>query len=159
VVRKVLVLALLGSALVLAPAALGHRCGTAFAQTADISSPDDEPGSGPAPGSSYVGPTQILFADADTVFVLRSRQWWSDNAREQEKLLLHNLRMRYWLAHIPSDMRVVFDRMGYPTGRVIHTPVGHTEEWWYYGQLAEPLRFRDGELLDWDRLERLQSNR
>jgi hypothetical protein len=33
--------------------------------------------------------------------------------------------------------------------------VGHTEEWWYYGQLNPPLRFRDGELIDTDRFEAL----
>jgi len=159
VVRKVLALTSLMSVLLLTSAGFGQQGGAALAQTADISSPDSEVDSAPDGGSSFVGPTQILFADADTVFVLRSREWWSGNVRQQEKLLLHDLRMKYWLAHIPSDMRAVFDRLGYPTGRVMLTPVGHTEEWWYYGQLSEPLRFRDGELLDWDRFERQQSTR
>lgn len=143
----------------LALAAFGFVAGVASAQTSDVASPSDEPGSGPPAGTAFVGPTQILFADADTVFVLRSKAWWSGNVREQEKLLLHNLRMRYWLSHLPSDMRVVFDRLGYPSGRVMLTPVGHTEEWWYYGQLSQPLRFRDGELLDWDLLERQELSR
>jgi hypothetical protein len=26
---------------------------------------------------TVVGPTQILYADADTVLVLRTREWWS----------------------------------------------------------------------------------
>ena len=96
---------------------------------------------------SYVGPSEILFQGADTVYFLRSLQWHSDNARHQEKLLLHGLRMTYWRNHLPPDMRSVFEALGYPTGRVLRTPVGHTEEWWYYG-LREPLRFRDGALLD-----------
>ena len=106
---------------------------------------------------SYVGPTDILFMDADTVFLLRSKEWNSAAVRQQEKLLLHSLRMRYWRAHLPSDMRRVFDAIGYPIGRVIQTPVGHTEEWWYYGPLDPPLRFRDGELIDTDRFEALRS--
>ena len=36
---------------------------------------------------TYVGPTDILFADADTVFLLRSLEWHSANARHQDKLL------------------------------------------------------------------------
>ena len=108
----------------------------------------------PEPTPAFVGPTQILFADADTVFFLRSREWWSDNVREQEKLLLRNLRIQYWRDHLPGDMRMVFESLGYPTGRVLLTPIGHTEEWWYYGQLEPPLRFRDGSLLDQDRFER-----
>jgi hypothetical protein len=50
---------------------------------------------------------------------------------------------------------MVFDALGYPTGRVLSQPVGHQEEWWYYGQLSPPLRFRDGELLDRARFESL----
>lgn len=156
-IRRVPALGCLIAVLVLS--AWGLSGGVASAQTADVASLSDEPDSGPPAGTSFVGPTQILFADADTVFVLRSKEWWSGNTREQEKLLLHNIRMHYWLVHIPSDMRTVFDRLGYPTGRVMLTPVGHTEEWWYYGQLSQPLRFRDGELLDWDRLDQLQSRR
>ena len=114
---------------------------------------------GAAPASSpyyrsYVGPDQILFADADSIYYLRSLDWHSKNARHQEKLLLTNLRMRYWRDHLPLDMRVVFDELGYPTGRVLLTPMGHTEEWWYYGQMQPPLRFRDGVLLDGDRFDR-----
>ena len=106
--------------------------------------------------TSYVGPTDLLFMDADTVFLLRSKEWNSAAVRQQEKLLLHSLRMRYWRDHLPSDMRRVFDAIGYPIGRVIQTPVGHTEEWWYYGPLDPPLRFRDGELIDTDRFEALR---
>jgi hypothetical protein len=105
----------------------------------------------------FVGPTDILFADADSAFLLRSLAWHSAAVRHQEKLLLHSLRMRYWRDHIPSDMRRVFDALGYPASRVIHTPVGHTEEWWHYGLLDPPLRFRDGALLDGDRFEALLS--
>ena len=114
----------------------------------------------PAPGAagSYqqptvVGPTQILYMDADSVFYLRSAEWWSANTRHEEKLLLRSLRMKYWSEHLPADMRRVFLALGYPTGRVLLTPVGYTEEWWYYGPLDPPLRFRDGVLLDPDRLE------
>jgi len=113
----------------------------------------------PADAPRVVGPTQILYADADTVFLLRSKEWWSNAVSHREKLLLHGLRMKYWRDHIPADMRFVFDEIGYPTGRVIHTPVGHTEEWWYYGVLAPPLRFRDGVLLDQDRFDALRSER
>ena len=106
-----------------------------------------------------VGPTQILYADADTVFFLRSKDWWSNAVPEREKLLLHRLRMKYWRDHLPDDMRLVFDGLGYPTGRVLHTPVGYTEEWWYYGVLSPPLRFRNGALLDRDRFDRLRAAR
>lgn len=109
--------------------------------------------------SKVVGPTMIFYADADTMFYLRSLQWWSESASHREKLLLHGLRMRYWRDHLPVDMRVVFDELGYPTGRVVHMPVGHTEEWWYYGALSEPLRFRDGVLLDQDRFDKLRPAR
>src|SRR5215471_11542837 len=97
--RKVLALASVLLTLGFVPSGFGYQDGAAFAQTADITPPDAESSAGPSAGTSYVGPTQILFADADTMFVLRSKEWWSDNVREQEKLLLHNLRMRYWLAH------------------------------------------------------------
>jgi hypothetical protein len=103
-----------------------------------------------------VGPTQILYADADTVFILRAKEWWSAAVPHREKLLLHGLRMKYWRDRIPADMRLVFDELGYPTGRVLHTPVGHTEEWWYYGTLQPPLRFRDGTLLDRDRFDAIR---
>jgi hypothetical protein len=109
------------------------------------------------PPVKYVGPTQILFLDADSVYWLRSAEWNSAYVRNQEKVLLHSLRMTYWRTHLPSDMRRVFDALGYPVCRVIHTPVGHVEEWWTYRLLDPPLRFRDGELLDSDRFEALRS--
>ena len=119
--------------------------------TAQPAAPSDAP--------HVVGPTQILYADADTVFFLRSKEWWSNATSHREKLLLHGLRMKYWRDHIPADMRLVFDELGYPTGRVIHMPVGRTEEWWYYGPMTPPLRFRDGVLLDQDRFDKLRSER
>lgn len=109
------------------------------------------------PPTEFVGPTQILFVDADSVYWLRSAAWNSAYVRNQEKLLLHSLRMKYWRDHLPSDMRMVFDALGYPVGRVIHTPQGHVEEWWTYRLLDPPLRFRDGALLDADRFEALLS--
>lgn len=108
---------------------------------------------------TVIGPTQILYADADTVLVLRTREWWSGNVRHQEKLLLHSLKMKYWRDHLPDDMRLVFDELGYPTGRVLLMPVGHTEEHWYYGAVGPPLRFMDGALLDRDRFDALRSGR
>ena len=105
---------------------------------------------------SFVGPTDILLTDADSVQILRTVEWLSAKTRHQEKLLLNSLRMRYWRDHISPDMRLVFDEIGYPTGRVLLTPVGHTEEWWYYGQLRPPLRFRDGELLNTDAFDALR---
>ncbi len=107
--------------------------------------------------TTFVGPTAILLADADTVLLVRSKEWNSAAVSQQEKLLLHSIRMSYWRAHLPSDMRRVFDVLGYPIGRVLQTPVGHTEEWWYYGPHAPPLRFRDGDLIDTDRFEALRS--
>lgn len=104
---------------------------------------------------AVVGPSRILFVDADTVRVLVTKQWQSAAARHQEKLLRTSLRLQYWRNRIPSDMRMVFDALGYPTGRVLSQPAGHSEEWWYYGQLAPPLRFRDGVLLDRARFESL----
>jgi len=106
---------------------------------------------------SFVGPTDILIYDADSVQIVRTVEWLSAKTRHQEKLLLTSLRMRYWRDHISPDMRLVFDEIGYPTGRVLLTPVGHTEEWWYYGQLRPPLRFRDGELLDPDAFDALRA--
>jgi len=104
-----------------------------------------------ATAEEFVGPTQILLVDGDSVLVLASREWLSASVRHQEKLLRTAIRMRYWRDHIPPDMREVFDALGYPTGRVLLTPIGHTEELWYYGQLHPPLRFVDGELVDRDR--------
>ena len=107
--------------------------------------------------TTIVGPTDILLVDADSVLILRTVEWLSAKTRHQEKLLLVSLRMRYWRDHIPPDMRLVFDTLGFPTGRVLLTPVGHTEEWWYYGQLRPPLRFRDGILLDVDEFDALRT--
>jgi hypothetical protein len=118
---------------------------------------DATPSPALAAETSYVGPTDILFMDADTVFLVRSKEWNSAAVRQQEKLLLHSVRMKYWRDHLPADMRQVFDAIGYPTGRVLQTPLGHTEEWWYYGPLDPPLRFRDGELIDTDRFDILRS--
>lgn len=106
---------------------------------------------------TYVGPTDILLVKGDSVAMLRTADWQSKYVRHQEKLLLLSLRMRFWRDHLPADMRAVFDELGYPTGRVLLTPVGHTEEWWYYGALSPPLRFRDGDLIDLDRFDSLRS--
>ena len=97
---------------------------------------------------AYVGPTRILLVDADTVITVVTRDWQSAATRNQEKLLRYGARMKYWSENLPPDMRTVFEELGYPTGRVLLTPIGHTEEWWYYGALAPPLRFRDGHLVD-----------
>ena len=107
--------------------------------------------------TTFVGPTRILLLDQDTVLTVVTREWLSAATRNQEKLLRRGVRMKYWREHLPSDMRMVFDALGYPLSRVQHLPVGHTEEWWYYGILDPPLRFRDGELLDTDRFEDLIS--
>lgn len=101
---------------------------------------------------TVVGPNAILYVDADSIYYIRSVEWWSKNVRHQEKLLLTSIRMKYWADHLPADMAFVFDQLGFPTGRVLLTPVGHAEEWWYYSQMSPPLRFRDGILLDPDRL-------
>ncbi len=106
-----------------------------------------------------VGPSQILYVDSDSVLFLATKEWQSASIRHQEKLLRHSLRLAYWRDRIPSDMRRVFDALGYPTGRVLLTPTGHTEEWWYYGQLDPPLRFRNGALLDIERFDRLRGAR
>jgi len=108
-----------------------------------------------ADATTFVGPTRILLVDADTVLTVVTREWLSAATRNQEKLLRHGVRMRYWRENIPPDMRMVFDALGYPVNRVQYLPVGHTEEWWYYGLLDPPLRFRDGELLDTARFEGL----
>lgn len=108
-----------------------------------------------ADATTYVGPTRIFLVDADTVLTMVSREWLSANVRHQEKLLRHSVRMAYWRDHIPADMRMVFDALGYPTSRVLRTPVGHTEEWWYYGLREQPLRFVDGALIDTDRFQDL----
>jgi len=104
---------------------------------------------------SYLGPDDILFVDADTVLVLRTLEWHSANTAHREKLLMRHLRLQYWRMRIPADMRRVFDALGYPTGRLLLTPVGHSEEHWFYGQLSPPLVFRDGVLTNPDLLERM----
>ena len=80
--------------------------------------------------------------------VLVSKEWQAASVRHQEKLLRHGVRIAYWRNHLPPDVRMVFEALGYPTGRVLLTPVGRTEEWWYYRQLNPPLRFQDGALID-----------
>ena len=114
----------------------------------------------PPPGApDTFGPSQILYMDADTVFFMRSQEWWSANVNHQEKLLLRALRVRYWSNHLPPDMRLVFDTLGYPMNRLMLKPEGHSEEWWYYGMLDPPLRFRDGILLNPDRFEAYPARR
>ncbi len=113
----------------------------------------------PPAAPEVVGPSQILYMDADSVFFLRSQEWWSANVKHQEKLLLRSLRLKYWSEHIPPDMRLVYETLGYPINRVLLKPVGHTEEWWYYKMLDPPLRFRDGILLDSDRFEAYSAKR
>jgi len=108
---------------------------------------------GAAPPPTVAGPSQILYMDADSVYYLRSKEWLSANVKHQEKLLLRGVRLKYWSEHLPPDMRLVYDTLGYPINRVLLTPLKHTEEWWYYKMLAPPLRFRDGILLDPDRFE------
>ena len=104
-----------------------------------------------------VGPSRIYYVDADTVFAMVSKQWLSDAARHQEKLLRTSIRLTYWRDHLPSEMRRVYNALGFPSGRVIAMPAGHYEERWYYGQMMPPLRFRDGVLLDEDLFDKLQS--
>jgi len=113
----------------------------------------------PAPSADVVGPSQILYVDADSVLFVRSQEWWSANVKHEEKLLLRGLRLKYWSEHLPPDMHLVFETLGYPIGRTLLTPVGHTEEWWYYKLLDPPLRFRDGILLDQDRFEAYSARR
>ena len=91
--------------------------------------------------------------DADTVLTVVTREWLSASVRNEEKLLRYGARLKYWSEHLPPDMARVYDALGYPWSRVLTTPIGHTEEWWYYGVRVPPLRFRDGELLDADRFE------
>lgn len=108
---------------------------------------------------TIVGPAQIYYADADTVLFLATKEWISKGVRHQEKLLRTQLRLAYWRDHIAPDMRRVFDTLGYPTGRVLTTPVGHTEELWYYGQLSAPVRFRDGVLQNASRVDEIRAGR
>jgi hypothetical protein len=114
---------------------------------------------GAAPPPTVVGPSQILYTDADSVYFLRSAAWLSEKVRHEEKLLLRALRLKYWSEHLPPDMSVVYRSLGYPLSRVLATPVGHSEEWWYYKMLEPPLRFRDGILLDPDRFEAFLARR
>src|SRR5262245_5730358 len=81
-----------------------------------------------APPESFLGPTRIFFVDADSVLLVRTVEWNSAWVRHQEKLLRNGLRIVYWRDHLPPDMRGVFESLGYPTGRLLLNPVGHTEE-------------------------------
>jgi len=108
---------------------------------------------------TIVGPSLIYYFDADSVYILAYKEWQSRSVRHQEKLLRHSLRLAYWRDHIPSDMRRVFDALGYPSGRVLSQPIGHVEEAWHYAQLGEPIRFRDGVLVNEDRFDKLRSRR
>lgn len=132
----VLALAVVATAVHFAPAPSAH------AQTKEI-----------------VGPSLIYTVDAGKVQVLATKEWQSASVRHQEKLLRYSLRIAYWRDHIPSDMRRVFDALGYPTGRVLSLPIGHTEEAWYYDQMSTPIRFRDGVLMNADTFEALRANR
>lgn len=113
----------------------------------------------PSEAPTVVGPSQILYMDADSVYFLRSQEWWSENIKHEEKLLLRALRLKYWSEHLPPDMRLAYRSLGYPMSRVLLTPVGHSEELWYYGMLDPPLRFRDGILLNPDRFEAFLARR
>jgi len=104
---------------------------------------------------TIVGPARIYLIDADSVLARATKAFQSPAVRHQEKLLRTALRLQYWRDHIPADMGMVFDALGYPTGRVLSLPVGHQVEAWYYGQLQPPIRFRDGVLIDRDLFESL----
>ena len=129
----------------------------AFALVTSGAAPPQAPQSPQPYVRSFVGPTQMLLRDSDTVQVLVSKEWQAASVRHQEKLLRQGVRVAYWRNHLPPDMRMVFEALGYPTGRLLLTPVGHTEEWWYYGQLSPPLRFQDGGLIDRDLFESLRA--
>jgi hypothetical protein len=117
-----------------------------IAQTEEAPPVQEVPPS-PATGNyKYVGPTMMLFGYSDSTWIHRADQWNTDSTNDYEKMLWTDLKMRFWHDHLPSDMRMVFDTLGYPSGRVLLTPVGHTEELWYYSQNARPLRFVDGVL-------------
>jgi hypothetical protein len=117
-------------------------------------------GAAPPPEApTVVGPSQILYMDADSVYFLRSEAWWSEKVKHEEKLLLRALRLKYWSEHLPPDMSLVYRSLGYPISRVLLTPVGHSEELWYYKMLDPPLRFRDGILLNPDRFEAFLARR
>ncbi len=107
----------------------------------------------------YVGPVLMLFSYADTTWDQRSSQWNTDSTNDYEKMLWTDIKMRFWRDHISDDQRLVFDTLGYPTGRVLLTPVGHTEELWYYSQTSAPLRFVDGALRNPNQFEAFQNRR
>jgi hypothetical protein len=105
----------------------------------------------------YVGPTLMLFPpNADTTWDRRAAQWNTDSTNDYEKMLWTGLKMRFWRNHISDDQRLVFDTLGFPTGRILLAPVGHKEELWYYSQMAPPLRFVDGDLENPSQFETFQ---
>jgi hypothetical protein len=108
---------------------------------------------------SYVGPQMMLFAYADSTLALRAKQWNTDSTNDYEKMLWVDIKMRFWRDHLPDDMRFAYDALGYPSGRVLLTPVGHKEELWYYSQHGPPLRFRDGVLMNRGVYQALTSRR
>ena len=62
-----------------------------FAPPPSRASADPEQTAGDRP--MYVGPTGILFADADSVYYVVSKEWLSASVRHQEKLLRRAVRM------------------------------------------------------------------
>jgi hypothetical protein len=130
-----------------------------IAQTQESPPPQEIPPAPATGGTRYVGPTMMLFGYSDSTWIRRADQWNTDSTNNYEKMLWTDLKMRFWHDHLPSDMRMVFDTLGYPTGRVLLTPVGHTEELWYYSQNARPLRFVDGALVNPAQFEAFQQHR
>lgn len=132
------------SALALLVVSTASRC--------EAQSPPTPPLYMPAPPMAYqwryVGPTLMLFSYADSTYDRRAREWNTDSTNDYEKMLWIDLKMRFWKSRLPADMRLVFDTIGYPTGRILLKPVRHTEELWYYSQSLPPLRFRDGVLMN-----------
>ncbi len=57
-------------------------------------------------------------------------------------------RIKWWAAHLPDDMRDVYDEYGYPSSRYREEVMGRlVERWTYLGQ-GRRFAFKDGQLIE-----------
>ena len=81
------------------------------------------------------------------------------SAREDKELLSERkvvaselerrqFRIKWWAAHLPDDMRDVYDEYGYPSSRYREEVMGRLVERWTYVKHGRRFTFRDGLLME-----------